>query len=182
MSEMADKERKLRPLPFVALFLAWLIPGAGHAYIGRMKRGLIIFVTIGATFWAGVAFGGVMTVDYQNERWWFAAEMLTGIHGLVGWHLQQKVYTEFAADSNIGLPPPMQSNDRVRWNVYLDQRLANENLALVHPTDTVARAYAGVAGLLNLMCVFDAVLLSLMGVTGESKGPPGRSPREQEAK
>ncbi|MCP4379388.1 MAG: hypothetical protein GY794_24860, partial [bacterium] len=47
--------------------LAWIVPGAGHAFVGRPGRGIIIFIVIGATFWGGVAMGGVMTVDRQGQ-------------------------------------------------------------------------------------------------------------------
>jgi len=178
---MTKKVRTSRPFPFLALFLAWLVPGAGHAYLGRTARGLIVFLVVGATFWSGMAIGGVMTVDYQNERWWFAAEMLTGIHGLVGWHQQQNVYAKLAADDQIGPPPPPGSAERIRWDLLVDEKLAESNLALVTPTDTVARVYAGVAGLLNLMCIFDAVMLALLGVTGEPpriRPEPDAEPRK----
>jgi len=161
---MAKKSGKSRSSALVAMFLAWIVPGAGHVYAGRVRRGIIIFVVVGATFWTGVAIGGVMTVDYQNERWWFAAEMLTGVHGLIGWRRQRKVYRELAG--RIGSPPPAGTPGRARWDVLVDKELAARKLSLVTPTDTFARAYAGVAGLLNLMCVFDAVMLSLLGVAG----------------
>ena len=150
---MAKASRTSPPLPYVALFLAWLVPGAGHAYLGRMRRGLIVFVTISALFWAGVAIGGVFTVDYYNERWWFVAEMFTGIHGLVGWHRQRDMYARLR---------------RVEGDSE-DEKMRNAGVALVAPADNVARAYAGVAGLLNLMCMFDALMLSVMGVTGEAE-------------
>lgn len=173
---MAKSARTSRPIPLVALVLAWLVPGAGHAYLGRLRRGAIIFVTVSATFWTGVAIGGVMTVDYHNERWWFAAEMLSGIHGLIGWHRQQKVYEELTANPLVGDAPPPGASDRTAWNARIDGALAKEGLALEAPLDTVARAYAGVAGLVNLMCVFDAVMLALLGVTGE----PAPTRREQD--
>jgi TM2 domain-containing membrane protein YozV len=176
---MAEQKSKSRPLAFVALFLAWLVPGAGHVYLGRTRRGVIIFLVIGATFWSGVAMGGVMTVDYHNERWWFAAQMLTGVNGLVGWRRQQKVYADLATDSRIGQAPNAEP-DRTHWAIAVDKKLAEKNLALVAPTGTIARAYAGVAGLLNLMCIFDAVMLSLLGTTGEAKLKASKEPQEQE--
>lgn len=143
------------------MLLAWLVPGAGHVYAGRMARGIIIFLVIGATFWAGVGMGGVKTIDYQAERYWFYAQMVTGVHGLAGWQRQR------------------QAQDAVETN---PTRYANpassENLALVAPVDTVARAYSGVAGLLNLLCIFDATILALMGSSGE---PPKDSPDEEDA-
>ncbi|MHC4295506.1 MAG: DUF6677 family protein [Planctomycetota bacterium] len=179
---MARKTNRSRPLPFVAFFLAWLIPGAAHAYIGRPRRAIIIFVVIGATFWSGIAVGGILTIDYHNERWWFAAQMLTGIHGVWGWHRQQTLYTELVADSAVGLVPTPGTYQRELWNYRLDRRLARDNLALSAPVATLARAYTGVAGLLNLMCVFDAVMLSLLRVTGEPKEAPASGKKEQDKK
>ena len=146
---MAETSKKTSPLAAAALILAWLIPGAGHVYIGRRARGIIIFLTIGATFWAGIAFGGVMTVDPINQRWWFVAEMLTGIHGLASWYRQHEAVEALLGPGQVPL-------------LTFHKRLAEADLALVAPTDTVARVYSGVAGLLNLMCIFDAVVLALL--------------------
>jgi TM2 domain-containing membrane protein YozV len=148
---MAKSKEQPVPMPYVALVLAWLIPGAGHVYLGRLRRGVIVFVAITALFWAGVGIGGVLTVDYYAERWWFVAEMFAGVHGLVGWYRQKAVYDRLRE---------MPGRD-------LDEKMRNEGIALVAPAEPVARAYAGVAGLLNLMCIFDALILSVMGVTGE---------------
>lgn len=157
-----EKLKKSMPLPYAALLLAWLVPGAGHLYLGRVARGVIIFVTISALFWVGVGIGGVLTVDYNHERWWFAAEMLTGVNGLAGWYRQKELY------QRLGQAP----GDSV------DEKLKNEGVALVAPGEGVARAYAGVAGLLNLLCMFDALLLSVMGSTGERAGREDDSTRE----
>ena len=178
---MAKPTGKTRVVPLVALVLAWLIPGAGHFYLGRYVRGIILFVTISATFWSGVAMGGVLTADYYNERWWFVAEMFTGAYGLYSWRRQKQTYDEMMFDDqpNERLDPPRPGPGGTvsLAQMKMDEKLAAEGLALVPPTDTVARAYAGTAGLLNLMCIFDAVALSLMGVKGE---PPGHRRRRDE--
>ena len=168
---------KPRPLVFAVLVLGSIIPGLGHVLVGRIRKGIIVFVVIGATFWSGVAVGGVMTVDYHNQRWWFAAQMLAGVHGLIGWYRQDGIYRTLSADPEVGIPPHPRSEAKIGWNYRLDRRLAGDGLAIVSPTDTVARAYSGVAGLLNLMCVFDAVILSLIGVSGET-APLRRKVRE----
>jgi TM2 domain-containing membrane protein YozV len=179
-------------VPLLALILAWILPGAGHLCLGRWKRGIIICITLGATFWAGIAIGGVMTVSpLPTERWWFVADMFTGVHGLAGWKIQQSVYQR--VDGGIGpevdnylrtvsrasqVQIDGETLARVRADL-VDRKLAEENLALTAPGDSVARAYCGVAGLLNLMCIFDAVILSLMGVRGE--GPARAADESKEA-
>ena len=59
---------------------------------------------------------------------------------------------------------------------YVDKILSDKGYQLVAPAETVARAYAGVAGLLNALCIFDAVVLAAMGVFGE---PTGQMPRRR---
>lgn len=153
-------------MPIVALLLAWIVPGAGHLYLGRLRRGVILLVTIAALFWAGVGMGGVMTVDSRAERWWFIADMCAGIHGLVGYHMQRQVYRQIEDDLGAGA---VTSDD-----MSIDEWLQEKKIALVHPVDNVARAYAGIAGLLNLLCIFDATILALLGRFGEP--PASASP------
>jgi len=180
-------------VPAVALVLAWLIPGAGHVYIGRTMRGVIIFVVITATFWAGVAMGGIMTVDSRTQRWWFMANVGTGVHGLLGWYRCNKIYEQAERELDRGADAARFANDQRGAAVeesgrqkgpltrtqlaavtgklreeYVDKILSDQGYRLSAPAETVARAYAGVAGLLNLLCVFDAAILALMGAGAES--------------
>ena len=175
-AKKATKAKKSSVLPVLVVFLAWLVPGSGHVYVGHVGRGVIVFLAISALFWSGVAVGGVMTVDYESERWWFVAEMCTGVHGLVGWQRQKRVYeqldSELAKDDDgfmdaVGRVGPA-GYGQVR-RAYLDELLAEQDLALVAPGGTVARAYAGVAGMLNILCIFDAMMLALMGRTGQPR-------------
>ena len=218
---MAKREYKHTPIPALALLLAWVVPGAGHLYIGRRTRGIVIFATLGIMFWAGIALGGVMTVDRAGEPWWFAADMLTGAHGLAAWQVHKAkfnqmkaaieiapAFTKSARDLDDGILKAQQefrqaqearrkapkdstlqdrSNQRYTvlaqlagrreqlFNSFLQEELARQKLALTAPLDTVARAYSGVAGLLNLLCMFDVLMLSMMGRIGE---PPRPEPQE----
>ena len=166
---MPKRPKQSKPIWVVAAFLAWFVPGAGHVYIGRPRRGVILFVTIAATFWAGIAMGGVMTVDYRYQRWWFSAQILSGVHGLVGWYRQEQVYRELGNDPRIawasasadGRPDPRQ--------MLVDYELERKGIVLVNPTAGVARAYSGVAGMLNLLCIFDVLMLAL---AGRGREPP----------
>ena len=169
---MAKERQQARPLAFVALVVSWLVPGAGHVYIGRPWRGAVIFVTIAALFWSGMAIGGVMTMDYENERWWFVADMFTGVHGLVGWYRYHQAAMAYARKPGIGPELPTETPAGAIRQEMLEARMVADNVALVAPGETVARTYAGVAGLLNLMCIFDAVVLSLVGARGEPQQEP----------
>lgn len=191
---MKSKNRHPGVAEFVATVLAWLVPGLGHIYLGRRVRGIIIMVTMTAAFWTGIAMGGVMTVDYRTERWWFAADMVTGIHGLVSWQRSEQVNREIdgmlmrdddflrdtqSARMNVIRLRNATSDDDVKQrdaalvdleqkrNTYATEILAGRGLALVAPEDNAARAFCGIMGFLNLMCIFDAFMLARMGVRGE---------------
>ncbi|MFP3937384.1 MAG: DUF6677 family protein [Phycisphaerae bacterium] len=164
MSKQTDKPRSNW---LIAAFLAWILPGAGHVYIGRGIRGAVIFVTIAATFWTGIAIGGVMTVDRRYEPWWFAAEMVTGVHGLIGWQKSKAEYDKLMREGPISVDVPPGTDPRLAKRMTVDAKLGDK--ALVAPAGTIARAYSGVAGMLNLMCIFDAAVLSAMGIHGEHK-------------
>ena len=43
---------------YSALILGWLVPGAGHLLTGRWVRALLLFASITAMFWLGLAMQG----------------------------------------------------------------------------------------------------------------------------
>lgn len=166
--------------------LAWVIPGAGHVFLGRTVRGLIICICINGLFWTGVAFGGVFTVEPLGQKWWFAAQMCTGVSGAAGWVRQEKYRRDVTADfddEDLQTPTPPRrglgrSNLAAEWWVAYNDALAAKGVNLNYPADTVARAYSGIAGMLNIMCIFDAILLAVMGSFGEP--PPETKPKGEE--
>lgn len=185
---MAPLHRQPGLTEVIAVALAWLVPGAGHLYLGRRFRGLLILAATLGTFWGGIAIGGIMTVDVRTERWWFAADMLTGMHGLAGWQMSEAVnrrvdgelmqnpdYDRGLRNRRMRVINASKENDKEAAQADLAQYrnehaaevLARDGLALVSPLDTVARAYCGIAGLLNLMCIFDALLLARIGYRNE---------------
>lgn len=178
---MASKSTSSEPIAILAMVLGWLVPGAGHFYVGQRVRGIIIFIVITATFWAGLAIGGTLAVDRRAEVWWFDAEMCCGVNGLIGWYRQDKFYSEL--DEAISKDPvyrkEMASGDHQRDGVLrqqVAQRIqAQQNMWLQQPNDTVSRAFCGVAGLLNLICTFDALMLAMMGAKGVTTAQPGEA-------
>ncbi|MFP4104452.1 MAG: DUF6677 family protein [Phycisphaerae bacterium] len=165
-----DKPDALQPV--ITVGLAWLVPGLGHFFLGRKLRGVIIFMVITALFWTGIGIGGVLTVDRAKERWWFLAEMGTGIQGLYAWQRSNAVYARIREDKSIYKVPPGYSGPSATYvTPAVEKALVREGVDLVHPTENVARAYAGVAGLMNMLCVFDALMLCLLGRRGEPKRP-----------
>jgi TM2 domain-containing membrane protein YozV len=180
---MRSTEKPFKPMVAVAVVLAWIVPGAGHLYLRKRGRGLVIMAAIALTFWSGVAMGGAMTYYPEADWWWSVADMLTGVHGLAARQHHQWVYEraydiawrEFqAASARYGNPAEPERQELLRQHV--EKELQQEGLALVAPLDSVARAYSGVSGLLNVLCIIDAAFLAIMGRTGEPapQAPPKR--------
>jgi FtsH-binding integral membrane protein len=108
----------------LTILLAWLIPGAGHWYIGDRKRAWIFFIVISLLFIIGVFVGGALsTVNFKTNTAWFFAEVFAG--GLT-----------FLSTLIGQLPGAVASYGK---------------------TQDLATIYAGVAGLLNLLVMLDAI-------------------------
>ena len=52
---------------YSALIAGWLVPGAGHLLTGRWVRGLLLFVSIAAMFWLGIAMQGKLYVPNTGD-------------------------------------------------------------------------------------------------------------------
>ena len=116
----------------LAGLLAWLVPGLGHIFIGERVRGLIYLIAITVTFWGGIAIGGVRdTVDPKARTTWFMAQTCVGVQAVAsyGWAQSLRRHPEAG--------PPGVGHHR--------------------SVDT-AVVYTGVAGLLNLLAILDALV------------------------
>ena len=139
-----DNSSSVLRVPAAGL-LAWLVPGLGHIYLGQRLRGVICLVIITVTFWSGVAIGGVSgTVNPQTRKLWFFAQLCTGGNALAAYALNRSVAPSPADGSGTSTGP------------YLSAEVG------VH--------YTGVAGLLNVLLILDAMACA---------DPSGRYRREE---
>lgn len=117
----------------LAGLLAWILPGLGHIFLGYRIRGIILLVTVTATFWTGVAIGSVQaTVDPQERKLWFAAQICSGGNTLAAYTLAEVAEAEAEASGITPAPAHWRSAD-------------------------VGVHYTGVAGLMNLLIILDAI-------------------------
>lgn len=127
-----DMASSLARIP-IAGFLAWLVPGLGHFFLGLPTRGIIFLVTITVTFWSGVAIGGVCsTVDPHERTLWFFAQLGTAGNTMAAYGLNRRAVARQAAAGE---------------NIFVRYWASSE----------VGVHYTGVAGLLNLLVIFDAI-------------------------
>ncbi len=64
-----------RVSPVVPCFLAWLLPGLGHAWLGRTGRAAAFFLIVLATFALGVLSGGSASVVDRQQPLSFLATL-----------------------------------------------------------------------------------------------------------
>jgi len=126
-----DREPIERP-PSTALaaIFAWMLPGLGHWWIGHRARGVIFFVVTTVTFWGGIAVGGVRgTVTTGENGAWVAAQLCMGPQAIAALSISAK----------------------------LKKRTDQALLKADWPASNIGVVYAGIAGLLNLLIIVDAL-------------------------
>ncbi len=140
----------------IAAILAWLIPGLGHIFLGHKVRGVIFLVVITLTFWTGVAVGGVKSVDPQKPvQQRSRTEQQQRNRGRSWWFFAQIMNGGYAVATHaVGV--------RTERASYLSW-----------PSGDIASVYTGVAGLLNLLIIIDALVRAegLAVVISPNSGP-----------
>ncbi len=121
-------------MPLAGL-LSWILPGLGHLYLGHRARGLILLITICATFWTGIFIGGsAATVNPHSRKAWFIAQLGTGGNTLAAYALTASTLRRLT-------PAPAEDSP------FLGHWLSAD----------VGVHYTGIAGLLNLLVILDAM-------------------------
>lgn len=128
----ADSAQILRTS--AAGLLGWIVPGLGHIFIGDRARGTICLAAIVLTFWTGVAIGGVRgTINPQSL--WTVAQLFAGANTGVAYLIRQTTAPKTRDEQAATSPPSWISAD-------------------------IGLHYTGVAGLLNILVIFDAMARS----------------------
>ena len=130
--------------------LGWIVPGLGHVFIGDRIRGIICMATIVLTFWTGIAIGGVRgTVDPHERSLWFIAQLCTGANAGIAYVIRENISSGDEKADRAFVPPPWVSSE-------------------------IGVHYTGVAGLLNILVILDAMARAERN--GAGKGLPKREP------
>jgi hypothetical protein len=74
----AQPQPAARRSPWVPLLLAWLVPGAGHAAIGRRCPAVFVAGAVLPLFIGGMALAGFVNVNPNGHPWMFAAQVFAG--------------------------------------------------------------------------------------------------------
>lgn len=168
-AEPEQLEIELRD-PRLAAFLAWLFPGVGHFYQGRYGKGALFLVCIMGTYLFGMYLGGGKVVY---------ASMRSGDRRL-----------PYLCQVGVGLPalPALVQTYRVRqhkqplWGGFMAPPADEQELAAWHKKLArffeLGTAYTMIAGLLNVLAIYDAWGGPLLILAHEAAKQPPPKPAE----
>ncbi|MFO0948627.1 MAG: DUF6677 family protein [Planctomycetota bacterium] len=154
--------------PPLAALLAWLVPGLGHLYQGRVGKGILFFVCIMGLFIFGFSQGSWKIVyfrwDKEEWRWHYLAQLGAGAISMPA--------LAYKPEWRQWLPPSIRSFELKPSEEELDdlhRQYGNEM--------DIAVIYTVIAGLLNILVVYDAYSgPALFGeerrLRGEAEGEP----------
>jgi hypothetical protein len=144
----------------VAACLAWLVPGLGHWYQGRRHKAVLFFVCILGTFVYGLHLGEgrVVYASWRDNDWrpHYLCQVGVGLAAMPALvQARRKTPIDFRIYPNFMAPPRLASADEARRLPPLDDTLdaVQKRLKRFWELGTV---YTMIAGLLNLLAIYDA--------------------------
>ena len=133
--------------PFIAAVLAWLIPGLGHIYQGRVAKGVVFFLCLMGTFVFGMYLGEWKVVYWA---WDDRKPVVEGLCRLgMGLPSLPSILQSFHKDGD-GLPilGKFQAAPSSAELQELNARLSR--------TWNIAQIFTMIASLLNVLVILDA--------------------------
>ncbi|MBL9123944.1 MAG: hypothetical protein JNG90_09960 [Planctomycetaceae bacterium] len=146
----ADPPLTLRD-PALAAFLAWLVPGLGHLYQGRTAKGVLFMVCILGTFIYGLFLGGGRVVYAQwrpEKRLPYLCQIGVGIPALPALVQASRARSgkPLLFGSEFMAPPRIEPGRNELADLHLK----------FHRYFELGTVYTMVAGLLNMLVIYDA--------------------------
>ncbi len=158
--------------PWLAAFLAWLIPGAGHFYQGRHGKGFLFSVCILGTFVFGMYLGNGKVVYASmrptDARYAYFCQVGVGLPAVPA--MVQAYRVKNHRRPLLGgfmAPPNLRNPDQLsQWHLTL------------HSFFELGTVYTMIAGLLNVLAIFDAFAgpAPWMAPASKKKDPPPSPP------
>lgn len=134
----------------LACFLAWLLPGSGHIYLGKVKKGVIFLVIVVMTFGMGVALKGRVYLANSKQPLSFLATFANvslGPIDLIGRLVTyDRIIYKFPSET-----------DRDLYREILDRQRAR----ILAVTNEYGTTFLLTAGLMNLLLILDAFDLGI---------------------
>jgi hypothetical protein len=175
-SQQASERHLVLKDPALAAFLAWLVPGLGHIYQGRIAKGVLFFVCLMATFAYGCYLGssneaiaedssvkiGAARVVYvswrdEDQRLPYLCQVCIGLPALPALVQANRAHNGNPPLGTFMAPPRPDggANDRLSEALKNQPSLDDLNRKLANYFE-LGTLYTMVAGLLNVLVIYDA--------------------------
>jgi hypothetical protein len=158
--------------PVVAACLAWLLPGLGHLYQGRVAKAVLYFVCIVGLFAGGMYIGGGRVVYFsmrpEDQRLPYLCQVGVGIPALPALVQAQRFRSDQLRDDALArarekkprfldwfMAPPQVNPDTSGPRGDVDDELDSIHFRL-HRFFELGTVYTMIAGLLNVLAIYDA--------------------------
>ncbi len=117
--------------------VGWLIPGGGYFVLGDKRRAFVVLVTLTLTFLVGLYIGSIGVIDPVGAKAWYVAQVMNS--------------------------PAV---------IFIGNIVANAHYAAIQAKDPtltyavygraceIGQIYTSIAGLLNLLCIVNAVYIA----------------------
>jgi len=135
--------------------LTWILPGAGHFFLGHRKLAIVFFVAITFPFLTGLAVGGIVnSVNPRTNQWLFLAEMGVGGYTVPGYLVTQKIERGILDELGFkAIPLDDPHGHSAEYHAWVNARAKYVGY---YPQSDVATIYLATAGLLNILAILDA--------------------------
>ena len=170
MAEKTEQAPPEQPIPLkdpaVAGILAWLFPGAGHFYQGRWAKGVLFLVCILGLFLWGLRLssspltgpGRAVYFSFRTGDWrlYYVGQVGIGLPALPA--LLQAVLVAHKVEplwDGFMAPPPLEVRPASAPGPHSPVRATLADLSLNRYFE-LASVYTLIAGLLNILAVYDA--------------------------
>ena len=149
---MASDSRNETTLNFGAAVLGWVLPGLGQIVIGERRRGVFVMIGILGLFITGVFVGGIDCVDKDEDRLWFAGQVVVGPIAVGTAYANQGLLKSGKAAEMVPTPPSMfdPNPSPLGKPITVAKGLAHAN--------EFGTLLCFLAGLLNLVAIMDALV------------------------
>lgn len=128
----------------LALIAAWLVPGAGHAVLGRVRRGVFFFVLLFTAFGLGMAHDGRLALYSSRESLLTGLQVMANVGiGPADLVARMQVYGEAA----YVLPDTSHPSFQSRQDTFRERQRS--------AVSAYGTAYLWTAGLMNLLLLLD---------------------------
>jgi hypothetical protein len=171
--------------PVLAAFLAWLIPGLGHLYQGRIAKAILYFVCIFGLFGYGVYLGGNSDLGYgravylsfrSGEEWRlpYICQLGVGLPSLPACIQAMRMNNGKAVLLNGFMAPP-RSENVLENDPNINQPTLNTLQRKLNRSFELASFFTMVAGLLNVLAIYDACSGPVVPIHIKTEKPSGKT-------